>query len=55
MDAAKARVEAKAIAVAGLRASSLTLSSEDNVQFVVPDPFTATPPNLNQPDFDPME
>ena len=44
-----ARVEAKAIAVAGLRASSLTLSSEDNVQFVVPDPFTATPPNLKGP------
>ena len=43
-----ARVEATAIASAGLRASSLTLSS-DGVDFVVPKPFETTPPNLKSP------
>ena len=43
-----ARVEATAIAAAGLRASSLTLSS-DGVDFVVPNAFASTPPNLKAP------
>lgn len=42
-----ARVEARSIAGLGVRASSLSLSSDD-VEFVVPAPFSTTPPNLKR-------
>ena len=42
-----ATVEATSIAAAGLRASSLTLSS-DGVDFVVPEPFSAALPKVVQ-------